>query len=275
MQFLVAAVVILGAAWIFSQPAFWAVAGSLLLLLVVLALWSGTRDKTAAAARQELEKTEIRERRANWEAQSAEATEVFWAVVEGHLDELGRARRQSIRKDRYGVEHMEGWRRELEYFMAHVVLPALSKFPSALIEDVVTKETNSLETRLIRRSALLDVPADICGDMSPTDYERHCAELLTRAGWDARTTKGSGDQGADVIATRGGKRLVLQCKLYSSPVGNTAVQEVVAAKIHEGAGFGAVVSNAAFTPAARQLAATTGTLLLHHSELTTIEKRLT
>lgn len=103
--------------------------------------------------------------------------------------------------------------------------------------------------------------------MAPTDYELHCALLLRSVGWDAQTTVASGDQGADIIAHRGGVVLVVQCKLYSQPVGNSAVQEISAARLHQRADYAAVVSNASFTPAARQLAMTNGLYLLHHEEL--------
>jgi restriction system protein len=63
------------------------------------------------------------------------------------------------------------------------------------------------------------------------------------------------------------KRIVVQCKFYSSPVGNKAVQEAAAARLHERADQAIVVSNAAYTKAARQLAGTTGVILLHHDDL--------
>lgn len=103
--------------------------------------------------------------------------------------------------------------------------------------------------------------------MSPTDFERSCAEALGWAGWDASTTKGSGDQGIDVVARRGADTLVLQCKLYTSTVGNKAVQQVIAGRAYAAAQYAAVVSNAPFSKAARQLADRTGVLLLHHSDL--------
>jgi restriction system protein len=93
------------------------------------------------------------------------------------------------------------------------------------------------------------------------------SEALRRAGWDARLTTITGDQGTDIIAERDGKRVVVQCKFYSKPVGNKAVQEVAAAKQHERADQAVVVSNAAYTKAARQLAGTTGVFLLHHDDL--------
>ena len=80
-------------------------------------------------------------------------------------------------------------------------------------------------------------------------------------------TKATGDQGADVIAEKDGTHLVLQCKFYSTPVGNKAVQEAFAAQHHYRATVSAVVTNATFTPSAIALAATTGVLLLHYSDL--------
>lgn len=66
--------------------------------------------------------------------------------------------------------------------------------------------------------------------MDPLDSERHCAILLENGGWTTRLTPATGDQGADVVAEKEGIRMVVQCKLYSQPVGNKAVQEVFAAK---------------------------------------------
>ncbi|MCQ8279318.1 restriction endonuclease [Acetobacteraceae bacterium KSS8] len=103
--------------------------------------------------------------------------------------------------------------------------------------------------------------------MHPLDYERFCARLLEQAGWKTRLTPASGDQGADILATRAGCRLVVQCKLYRSAVGNDAVQQVAAARAHQGAQAAIVVSNARFTAAAQALARTNRVTLLHHEEL--------
>ncbi len=104
-------------------------------------------------------------------------------------------------------------------------------------------------------------------DMDPIEFERHCAEAMRLAGWSAETTKGSGDQGVDVVAERAGIRVVLQCKRYNTSVGNKAVQEAFAAKTFARAQHAAVVTNSQFTPAARALAASTGVLLLHFTDL--------
>ena len=100
------------------------------------------------------------------------------------------------------------------------------------------------------------------------DYERFCANALRKAGWTASLTKGSGDQGADIIAEFGALRIVCQCKFFNSgPVGNKAVQEVVAGRLHEGAGGAVVISNAPFTPSAEALARTARVILIHHEDI--------
>ena len=66
---------------------------------------------------------------------------------------------------------------------------------------------------------------------------------------------------------------MLQCKLYSRPVGNNAVQQAIAGQRFELATHAVVVSNAAFTRSARELAAAAGVLLLHHDELPSLGER--
>lgn len=110
--------------------------------------------------------------------------------------------------------------------------------------------------------------------MSPGEFERCCADYLALKGWRSRNIGGPGDQGVDVLAEKDHIRLVLQCKKYAKPVGNRAVQEVFAAKAHARASAAAVVSNQGFTRGARELAAATGVMLLHFTELGAIDEIL-
>ena len=66
------------------------------------------------------------------------------------------------------------------------------------------------------------------------------AEAMRLGGWKAETTKGSGDQGVDVLAERAGVRVVLQRKRYNKSVGNKADQEAFAAKTFAKAQYAAV-----------------------------------
>lgn len=86
-------------------------------------------------------------------------------------------------------------------------------------------------------------------------------------GWDTKVTKASGDQGCDVLVVKEKTRVALQCKYWSKPIGNKAVQEINAAKSFYNAQYAAVVSNQSYTPAAKLLATKLKVALLHHSQL--------
>ena len=111
--------------------------------------------------------------------------------------------------------------------------------------------------------------------ISPTQFEHSCADVLRSAGWEANVTKASGDQGADVVATKGGRKVVVQCKLYSSPVGNYAVQEIHAAKGIYSAQHAVVVTNNAYTRSAKEAARALDVHLMHHYNLHELEFKLT
>ncbi|NYT68266.1 restriction endonuclease [Pusillimonas noertemannii] len=99
------------------------------------------------------------------------------------------------------------------------------------------------------------------------DYEHACCDILAALGWSVVHRGHSGDQGVDLIGELNGNRVAFQCKFYSSPVGNAAVQEVIAGMTYEGISTGAVITNSSFTIAARQLANTAEVVLLHHDQL--------
>ena len=104
-----------------------------------------------------------------------------------------------------------------------------------------------------------------------SEREHLVAEQLSCAGWETQLTSASGDQGIDVMAEKFGLSLVVQCKLYSKPVGNAAVQEAIAGKAFAQADYAAVVTNSGFTRSAKELAQTSGVLLLHHDQLACID----
>jgi restriction system protein len=122
----------------------------------------------------------------------------------------------------------------------------------------------------------LDEQADRLTDndvssLSPLAYEDYCALVLRDAGWHARTTPLQ-DQGADVVAVLRGTKAVIQCKMYTRPVGNRAVQEVIAGKMYYGAQIAVVVSPASYTFSAMDLASRTQVLLLHHDQLHLLDR---
>jgi len=88
------------------------------------------------------------------------------------------------------------------------------------------------------------------------EYEYYCANYLRQHGFfNVQVTPASGDFGADIVAyDMHGDKWVFQCKRFSKPVDNTAVQEVIGSKRHYGAKKGGVMTNTVLTEKARQLA---------------------
>ena len=99
-------------------------------------------------------------------------------------------------------------------------------------------------------------------EMDGHQFEHFCANLLRKNGFsDVSVTPGSGDQGVDILAIKGGVRYAVQCKNYSTPLGNTPVQEVTAGKQFYNCHVGVVMTNSTFTPGAMTLANATGVIL--------------
>lgn len=98
--------------------------------------------------------------------------------------------------------------------------------------------------------------------MEGHDFEYWCANALRDLGYkDVEVTPGSGDQGVDILATKDGLRYAIQCKRYTSDLGNSPVQEVHAGKYLYHCHVAAVVTNRYFTAGAIELASATGVLL--------------
>ncbi|EAY4479002.1 restriction endonuclease [Salmonella enterica] len=198
----------------------------------------------------------------------------FKNQVTPHLPVLARKKNQLIVKDDYGYTNRDAWEREKDRY-----LKLIDYYP------VTNKHYNGLE--LWGYSNYLDIIVDeyaaenkttecpsYSDDITPAEYEALCADILKSCGWDARVTKLSGDQGVDVIAEKDGFSIAIQCKKYSNPVGNKAVQEVTSGKAYYQTDTCAVVTNATYTPSARSLAKSQKVLLLHHTDLYDLDEKI-
>ena len=95
--------------------------------------------------------------------------------------------------------------------------------------------------------------------MTGLEYEEYCANYLRSQGYrNVRVTKASGDQGVDVLASRGGFNYAIQCKYYSGKVSNKAVQEAYAGMTYYDCDRAMVMTNSEFTQSAQELAAKLG-----------------
>jgi len=111
-------------------------------------------------------------------------------------------------------------------------------------------------------------------NMSGDEYEKYCKYILKQRGWIVELTPKSGDQGVDLIATKEYLKVCIQCKRYSKPVGNKAVQEIFTGKEFYNGSHGVLVSNARFTKSAKNLASKTGIILLSDENLMNLESLL-
>ena len=91
--------------------------------------------------------------------------------------------------------------------------------------------------------------------MEGHEFEYYCAELLRKSGFqEVEVTKGSGDYGVDILASRDGVTYAIQCKCYTAPVGVKAVQEAYAGRDYYDRMVGAVLTNQYFTQPAVEAA---------------------
>ena len=195
--------------------------------------------------------------------------------IDGNAPNLRVRRMQLVQPDVYGTVSLDRWQAEKARYVDTRILPALRAHgleqwfgEIGVRVDLLIEEAAQRRITPGEHAVFVSSPETFDPRMNPIDYERYCALQLERAGWSTRLTAATGDQGADIVATRAdGKRLVVQCKLYSQPVGNDAVQQVHAARTFQSADFAAVVSNQPFTRSARELANVNGVRLLHHEQL--------
>lgn len=135
---------------------------------------------------------------------------------------------------------------------------------------------NRLEARSFQRTAERDAKmkarlAEIGSSMNPqpkqrqdmrdldqlsgTEFEKCCADILRRNGFtNVQLTPTSGDQGVDILAEKNGMQYAIQCKRFSTKLGNSPVQEVNAGRSVYHCDRAIVMTNNYFTPGAVQAA---------------------
>ena len=111
-------------------------------------------------------------------------------------------------------------------------------------------------------------------DMDGWEFEEYIAELLSRDGYiHVEVTRGSGDQGVDVLAQRAGVSYAVQCKHYAGKIPNKAVQEAYAGAKFYGCDVPVVLTNSYFSPSALELGDEIGVELWDRDELRKLVRR--
>ncbi len=228
----------------------------------------------------------------------------LWLAETGYGKKLALKMKQLLYTDAYGDTCFDDWKKELNNFVSDRLYKLDSYLCSSIPEkyQAYAKQLNMDYQLNIKSNNSDDTTQDIVEEIAfkisfdvdqyyenmcnshttctldeienPYDYEHAIANEFTSLGWVSNATSGSGDQGADVIAEKNGIKLIIQCKLYSSPVGNKAVQEVAAAHGYYEGDISAVITNNGFTKSAKQLAESLDVYLIHHSQIATLDELL-
>jgi restriction system protein len=58
------------------------------------------------------------------------------------------------------------------------------------------------------------------------EFERALCELLNEHGWNAVVTKGSGDEGVDIVLKTSARTVLVQCKAHDKKIGPAPIREL-------------------------------------------------
>ncbi len=190
-------------------------------------------------------------------------------LVNDHLKELLLHRKLGTKYGDFKIVDDSQWKDKKHLFIRKIILKdqKLSKkdlqynyeYYGPLIDDL-TKDFEAIENTVEISNGF--------------QYEIEIGKRLTNLGWETKVTKGSGDHGVDIVVSKNNKVIAIQCKFYSNPVSNKAVQEVSSGKIIYNADLAAVVTNSSYTKHAQDAANRLNVILLHDSNLEQLDKLL-
>lgn len=85
-------------------------------------------------------------------------------------------------------------------------------------------------------------------------FEEYVSKMLNLIGINSKVTRGSGDQGVDIISKFGNDTYAIQTKCFKNLLSNTPIQEVLAGKIFYKCKSAVVITNSGYTNGAKELA---------------------
>ena len=212
-------------------------------------------------------------------------------ISDDHWKKLNLKRSQLILTDEYGFPDpigSEKWSKHKEYYVRNALMDKIkpdesdkmSMFMWSAVGSPIKREDSIPTLIALFMDQVLDDESNQDAFNARTkerpqngiEYEHYCSRLLQEHGWEAHVTQSSSGQGCDILAEKSGKKLVVQCKRYGKPVGNKAVQEVIAARDFYKADYAAVITNTSYTKSAVALAKSAGVRLLHDTEIDQLKK---
>lgn len=111
--------------------------------------------------------------------------------------------------------------------------------------------------------------------MDGIEFEYFLCELFKKMGFRAQVTKGSGDQGVDLILKDLNFKYAVQAKRYSDKVSNTAIQEAYTGMTFYNCNKSMVVTTNYFTKGAIELAKKNGVVIYDRDKLCELLEKYT
>jgi hypothetical protein len=146
-----------------------------------------------------------------------------------------------------------------------VVFALISALLAIRLKDAADLRGGSIQ-ELFGRERSSGLPARF-EQMGGAEFENEVAGLLGGLGYSVQRARASGDKGVDLILKKGNRKVAVQLKRWTAPVGHRAVQAAFEGRIHHGADEAWLVTTSRFTPRAAELARTTGVRLVDGAEL--------
>ena len=154
---------------------------------------------------------------------------------------------------------------------------SLKSLPLGMVGELLEVYTADKLRILLSQSATTNNSQNITrnfDDMDGHQFERFCSDILRKNGFEnVEVTQGSGDHGIDILAEKEDITYAIQCKCYSSDIGNAAVQQAHTGKSIYHKDIAVVLTNRYFTAQAKEEAAALGVKLWDRDKLNSmIEK---
>lgn len=191
---------------------------------------------------------------------------------------------QSVHIDKWAEAYIETFRENRDYLLDLQLLMAnLPGAPFGDLDEISPKVLKAYSEEILRRRQEMKmsriqkmintgrssskISIETVDRMDGHQFEKLLEHLYAAAGYSVAPTRQTSDQGADLIIEMYGIRTVVQAKRYSDKVGNSAIQEVVAAKAYYKCQKAVVCTNNYFTKPAVNLAKINDVTLVDREEL--------
>jgi hypothetical protein len=187
--------------------------------------------------------------------------------------------------DEYGDENWDALPKEIELCIKKISeressrngkqTDIISAFEYRETQNWLRDKLNSLFQEYHKEQTSKEAESHNLNDMSGVEFESWVVKILRDNGFDdVRGTPATGDQGADIITNKDGKKIIIQAKRYKGVVGNKAVQQIISAIQYYGGDEGWVITNSRFTSSARSLAQKANIKLIDGKALSNIKEFL-